>query len=108
MNYRSIEHLNTDIQNWQRDLPADLDLIVGVPRSGLLAGNLLSLYLNLPLTTVDGLEEQTILQAGRRLDQNDSISSVDNILVVDDSVNTGETIEEVVCVYPEDSTDGTA
>ncbi|WP_373189211.1 phosphoribosyltransferase family protein [Halolamina sp.] len=95
MNYRSIEHLNTDIQNWQRDLPADLDLIVGVPRSGLLAGNLLSLYLNLPLTTVDGLEEQTILQAGRRLYQNDSISSVDNILVVDDSVNTGETIEEV-------------
>ncbi|PAU84941.1 orotate phosphoribosyltransferase [Halorubrum salipaludis] len=95
MNYRSFDHLNRDIQNWQRELPSDLDLIVGVPRSGLLAGNLLALHLNLPLTTVEELEKRSILQSGRRLKQNEDFSSFKNILVVDDSVNTGKTIESV-------------
>lgn len=95
MNYRSFDHLNKDIQKWQKKLPSDLDLIVGVPRSGLLVGNLLALHLNLPLTTVEGLEERTVLQSGQRMNQNSSIVSCDNILVVDDSVSSGKTIKNV-------------
>jgi orotate phosphoribosyltransferase len=72
-----------------------LDLIVGVPRSGLLAGSLLALHLNLPLTDVDGLISGTLLQTGRRYDQDRSFSDLENILIIDDSVNTGETMDEV-------------
>lgn len=95
VNYRNFGHLNEDVRKWQRELPSDLDLIVGIPRSGLLPGNLLALRLNLPLTTVDGLKEQFVLQSGRRLNRNKNFSHINNVLIVDDSVNTGKTIEEV-------------
>jgi orotate phosphoribosyltransferase len=39
MNYRTIQNLNKDIKALIPKLPADLDLIAGVPRSGLLAAN---------------------------------------------------------------------
>lgn len=60
MNYRSIVDLNSDIKKWISELPNDLDLIVGIPRSGLLVANLLALHLNLPLTDVEGLIENRI------------------------------------------------
>ena len=67
MNYRSVSDLNLDIKQWITELPNDFDLIVGIPRSGLLVANILSLYLNLPLTDVDGLLESRIFESGLRL-----------------------------------------
>ena len=45
MNYRSISDLNNIILQRLSILPRDFDLIVGVPRSGMLPANLLALYL---------------------------------------------------------------
>lgn len=98
MNYRSIADLNKAVKSWIPELPKDLDLIVGVPRSGLLAATLLSLYLNLPLTDVEGLCEGRLLAAGRRLKREDMRSCMPQglkVLVVDDSVNSGTQIREV-------------
>jgi orotate phosphoribosyltransferase len=89
MNYRSFAHLSADTQEWIVDLPDDLDLIVGIPRSGMLVSNLLSLYLNLPMTDIDGLREGRLLQTGERYDGEFDISAFSKILVVDDTVYTG-------------------
>ena len=94
MNYRSFDHLSADTQEWIVDLPNDLDLIVGIPRSGMLVANLLSLYLNLPMTDVEGLQERRLLQTGDRYTGEFDISKFSKILVVDDTVFRGSTMTE--------------
>lgn len=74
-------------------LPRDLDLIVGVPRSGLLAANMLSLITNLPLADLDGYLERRIVSAGRTKAHDRLTRSFDDIrtvLILDDSINGGE------------------
>jgi len=98
VNYRSVADLNEAIKRWIPQLPEDLDIIVGIPRSGLLAANFLALYLNLPLTDVEGLCKGRILAAGRRLDEKriPDFSNKDlRVLVVDDSVHSGSQMEKV-------------
>ena len=52
MNYRSINDLNETILRKLHLISRDIDLVVGVPRSGMLPANLLALYLNLPYTDI--------------------------------------------------------
>lgn len=98
MNYRSVSDLNEAIKCWICQLPEDLNIIVGIPRSGLLVANLLALYLNLPLTDVEGLCQRRILSTGPRLDEKriPNFSNKDlKVLVVDDSVYSGTQMEKV-------------
>ena len=44
MNYRSVASLDRLVLEWLCRLPRDLDVIVGVPRSGMLVANLLALH----------------------------------------------------------------
>lgn len=92
MNYRSVTDLNDLIVQWMSTLPRDIDVIVGVPRSGLMVGNLLALHLNLPLTDVDGLIEGKTFGGGERLQNRRGLRSLKescHVLVVDDSIWTG-------------------
>lgn len=50
MNYRSISDLNQIILKRLYIIPRDIDLVVGIPRSGMFPANLLALYLNRPVT----------------------------------------------------------
>jgi orotate phosphoribosyltransferase len=97
INYRNVGSLNEDIFAWLQELPKDIDLIVGIPRSGLLAANLLSLYMNKPLTDVDGLIEGRVMYTGVRFgDRVEEFLSIHRrILVVDDSVLSGAQIRKV-------------
>lgn len=97
MNYRSVADLNSDIRQWIPDLPSDLDLIAGIPRSGLLAATLLAVHLNLPITDVKGLCEGRIIRAGSRLASAKAVHSAERlkVLILDDSVNTGTQMQEV-------------
>ncbi len=97
MNFRSVTDLNNAIKSWIPELPEDLNLVVGIPRSGLLAASLLALYLNLPLTDVSGLCEGRVLATGHRFGRENSIdfSKKNKILVLDDSVNSGMQMAEV-------------
>jgi orotate phosphoribosyltransferase len=95
MNFRNIRDLSQDIMNWE--LPADFDVIVGIPRSGLLAANILSLYRNLPLATVEGFLRGELIKGGYRASDvgGDFLRDHRNILVVDDSLMTGNQIAGV-------------
>ncbi len=96
MNFRSIAQLSDQVHAWSRKLPHDIDLIVGIPRSGLLVANLLALYRNLPLTDLEGLLEGRMLTTGHRgkkLGAAGYLSQPRNVLVLDDSVFTGKQLD---------------
>ena len=97
MKYRSVADLDEDVVEWLRGLPSDLELIVGIPRSGLLAASLLALHLNLPMTDVEGLVEGRVLQPGPRYAAGVAglLDKPTNVLVVDDSVLLGSQIQAV-------------
>ncbi|WP_144797963.1 phosphoribosyltransferase family protein [Halorubrum depositum] len=94
MNYRSVADLNADTRRLARASATDADLIVGIPRSGLLVANLLCLYLDVPMTDVDGLCEGDLIDTGDRYDGDRTIRDVDSVLVVDDSVRSGGQMTE--------------
>jgi uncharacterized HAD superfamily protein len=97
MHYRSVADLNDDIVSGLHLLPPDIDLIVGVPRSGLLAGTIMSLALNVPLTDVEGFLSGRILAAGRTRRRevfDTSPTAARRVLVIDDSADTGKSIRE--------------
>jgi orotate phosphoribosyltransferase len=98
MEYRSVADLNHTIARWATRLPRDVELLVGIPRSGLLAANLVALHLNLPVTDVEGLLHGRVMQSGGRyrgspLEQ--LLARSANVLVVDDSAWSGATMRGV-------------
>ena len=93
MNYRSINDLNETILRKLHLIPRGIDLIVGVPRSGMLPANLLALYLNLPYTDIHSFIKGFVYKAGARRQFFDT-SDYKNILVVDDSIASGNALEE--------------
>ena len=98
INYRSVASLNRDVLAWVRKLPNDIDIVVGIPRSGLLAANLLALYMDVPLTDVEGFLVGRVIQAGYRYERSNPgelLSSGCKVLVVDDSVWTGRQMSAI-------------
>ncbi len=96
MHFRSYKNLTEDISKWLDKLPNDFDLIVGIPRSGLLVANMLSLAMNLPLTDVAGLQQGRLMSAGRRMTKkyySIKMNDFRKILIVDDSVSGGGTFK---------------
>ena len=94
LSYRSFADLDMCIARNLWKLPADVDLIAGIPRSGLLAANMLALHLNLPLTALDELLAGRVLASGKRLnaDRASLIGTARKIAVVDDSIFSGNEI----------------
>jgi uncharacterized HAD superfamily protein/orotate phosphoribosyltransferase len=88
MYYRNIADLNLIILKRLSVLPRDFDLIVGIPRSGMLPANLLALYLNKPYTDIDSFLNGHIYKAGER-GQFFDVKDYRKILVVDDSIASG-------------------
>lgn len=96
MHYRSIADLNSAVTRSLHTLPRDLDLVVGVQRSGLLAANLLSLAANIPMTDLDGFVAGRMFSSGTTKSRPtaSSISTARKVLVLDDSINTGAAMRE--------------
>lgn len=92
MHFRSISDLNADVLANLHRLPRDIDIVVGVPRSGLLAAALISLAFNLPLADVEGFAQGRVLASGRTkrhtaLDT--GFEGFRHALLVDDSIQSG-------------------
>jgi orotate phosphoribosyltransferase len=99
INFRSIADMDADILKGIPRLPRSIDLVVGIPRSGMLAASILALHLNCALTDVDGLLNGRIFTRGHsRRGLFTNISSVDlaeSIMVLDDSVYRGAEMDGV-------------
>ncbi|MCE6951380.1 phosphoribosyltransferase [Cereibacter sphaeroides] len=84
MNYRSIADMNRAILANLHRLPRDLALVVGVPRSGLLAASILGASTGLPVVALDDfLEGRTPAGGAER-----------RILVLEDSLSSGIAMQE--------------
>ena len=98
MEYRSVAQLDDAVVSWLADLPRDVDIVAGIPRSGLLVANLLALHLNVPMTDVAGLVEGRVIASGARFKGSDPrqfLARPRHVLVVDDSVCSGSAMRKV-------------
>ncbi len=93
MNYRTISDLNQVILKHLYIIPRDIDLIVGIPRSGMFPANLLALYLNRPVTDLGSFINGHIYKAGERGQFFDS-RQYKKILIVDDSISSGSAMQK--------------
>ena len=75
-------------------IPEDVDLIVGVPRSGMIAALMIAELLNKPCGYVDGGSIHYLIGGVR--DKFDGSTKIEHILIVEDVVNTGMQIIEMV------------
>jgi hypothetical protein len=94
LNYRNIADINTLILKRLSLLPRNYDLIIGIPESGLIPANLLSLYLNRPFTDLFSFLNGHIYKAGERGSFFAS-NEYRKVLVVDDVLRSGNTLREV-------------
>jgi uncharacterized HAD superfamily protein/hypoxanthine phosphoribosyltransferase len=88
MYYRNVADLNKIILKRLSIIPRDFDLVVGIPRSGMLPANLLALYLNRPYTDIHSFLNGHIYKAGAR-SQFFDVKDFKKILIVDDSIASG-------------------
>lgn len=97
MNYRSIADMNDTIVRNLHRLPRDIDLVVGIPRSGLIAANLVSLAANIPMTDLDGFVAGRVYSSGvtkRRPALDRETSRMRKVLILDDSINGGDAMRQ--------------
>ncbi len=92
MTYCSLADLSADIRANAHRIPRDVDAVVGIPRSGLMAASLIALALNVPLAEVDGFAEGRLIESGtsrRRQALDVCFGDVRHFLLVDDSISAG-------------------
>lgn len=92
MNYRSTADLHRAVTTRLAEPARNSDLIVGIPRSGLLAASMLALHVNRPLADLDGYLAGREIASG--LSRSSSVKRGGGeqhrrVLVVDDSVYQG-------------------
>lgn len=97
MHFRSLTNLSEDVVRSLPSIPRDVDVVVGIPRSGMLPATLLALAANIPLADLDGFLEGRLLSAGRTR-RHAAIevqpSDIRHVLLVDDSARTGRAMRE--------------
>ncbi len=93
---RSIDDLNRLTSLHLARLAGLADLVVGIPRSGLLAANIVALHLNLPLLTLDAFLKREFI-GSKFTHRSTKAGSVGRgkprVLLVDDSIGTGRTFD---------------
>jgi uncharacterized HAD superfamily protein len=99
MQFRSLSDLSRTIRDNLYKIPRDVDLIVGIPRSGVLAGVTLGLMLNLPVVDLETFLANGPVKGGERAKlSRSSIAHAHDAkqpLVFDDSIATGSALGRV-------------
>ena len=97
-NYRSYQDLSLSVWKAIPRLAEDIDLVVGVPRSGMVPAMMLALYMNTPATSLDLLLLGKVFSCGMyRMNENrgDGIRQFRHILILDDTYCSGRAMEKV-------------
>ncbi len=102
MNFRSVSDLARLTREQAHKIPGDIDLVVGIPRSGVLAASLIALHTNLKLTALDSFMQNSPLLTGHtrtaRVFELANPHEATHILLVDDSASTGGSMHAAVKV----------
>jgi uncharacterized HAD superfamily protein/adenine/guanine phosphoribosyltransferase-like PRPP-binding protein len=95
LHYKSFSDLAIDVGKNLHKLPTAIDLVVGIPRSGMLAASMVALHFNCRFCDVDSYVTNRELLAGdTRTSVNEIVlpQNARNVLVIDDSVWSGAAI----------------
>lgn len=92
--YRSYDDLFKVISTHACTLPTDIDLIVGIPRSGMVPAYMLGLLLNKPVCTLNEYMENIDAGHGERVVNQRKNVERKCILFVDDSIHSGVQLEK--------------
>lgn len=96
MEYITINDLNNTIRKNLWKIPRDIDFVITIPRSGSIAGSIISSYLNLPMIDIEGYMRDIKPYGGGRIIYYNSNHKVYNrALVIDDTVNSGKAMNEI-------------
>lgn len=96
MDYRSLDDLSKTILKNRHKIPQDVDLIVGIPRSGVLAANLAGLVLNVPVIDLDGFLQNTELVLPYRNATRPAMiypRDAKHVLLLDDTIHAGKSMD---------------
>ena len=97
-NYRSYHDLSLSVWKAIPRLAEDIDLVVGVPRSGMIPAMMLALYMNTPATSLDMLLLGKFFSSGMyRMNEKggDGLKQFRHILILDDTYCSGRAMEKV-------------
>jgi hypoxanthine phosphoribosyltransferase len=97
-NFRTVTDLNQAIVNRLHEIRnLNVDLIVGIPRSGMIPASLIATHLQLPFTDVDGYNSNRWYVRHKKVTVSaDMPKTPFRILLVDDTINTGNAMRHVL------------
>lgn len=87
--YRSFGDMSKTLLSHLYLFPHHVDVIVGIPRSGMLPATILGLYLNKPVTDIDSFVQGQIYSVGDR-GASVNYQKSNRVVVIDDSVSSGD------------------
>lgn len=100
MNYRSVRDISDTIRTNLYKIPESIDLIVGIPRSGLFAASLIGLQKNIKFVSLEVfLFNGEIRSGSTRFSRNAHIKfplDAKHILLVDDSTSSGSSMKSAL------------
>jgi len=107
MNYRSLNDLSRLSNECAGMIPGDIDLVIGIPRSGMLIASIIALKQNLPLTDLYSfLRNDDLKKGSTRTYKHASLikpRDAKKVLLVDDSISSARSMqaayEQVRAVY---------
>lgn len=96
MIYLTVDSLNrTIVHKLLPKLPRDIDLVIGVPRDGILVASLISEYRNIPMTDVETFSRGTVYRPGfKHRNESGYNSTIRKVLIVDDICGSGRAMKE--------------
>ena len=95
-NFRHFADLSVILKKFCTKLPSDIDLIVGIPRSGIVPAYMMAQFLNKSCCSLDEFINRDKIEhfhSGHSF--RNSINQAKNVLIVDDSIYSGSSITEV-------------
>jgi len=99
LNYRSISDLSNCIRKNAYKIPHHIELIVGIPRSGLLAASMLSLHSNLKFCDVNSFIENRKIDHGStrtpKFPELEFPHDAKSVLFFDDSIESGRSLNRI-------------
>ena len=107
MHYRSYRDLSLSISRNLHKIPRGIDLVVGIPRSGMLPATMIGQMLNKPVIALDSYLDGKMYEMGlyrRPANLITRFSELKHVLVMDDSINSGNSMNRCL-LYTSDAAD---
>jgi adenine/guanine phosphoribosyltransferase-like PRPP-binding protein len=89
--FKSYKDLISDVQKLLPKIPRDISAVIGIPRSGMVPAAMISTQIRVPLGML--AEDGTLVIAEGQSTGNKSAITSGKLLLVDDSITTGESLQ---------------